>query len=46
MIDFHLIIFLDHQNPGLATKIVSLGSLFQSYDMFDICSLIMLIYAN
>ena len=26
MIDFHLIVFLDHQNPGLATKIVSLGS--------------------
>ena len=27
MIDFHLIVFLDHQNPGLATKIISLGSL-------------------
>ena len=27
MIDFHFIVFLDHQNPGLATKIVSLGSL-------------------
>ena len=38
MIDFHLIVFLDHQNPGLATKIVSLGSLVQSYDIFNICS--------
>ena len=27
MINFHLIVFLDHQNPGLATKIASLGSL-------------------
>ena len=27
MIDFHLIVFLDQQNPGLATKIVTLGSL-------------------
>ena len=27
MIDFHLIVFLEQQNPGLATKIVSLGSL-------------------
>ena len=42
MINFHLIVFLDHQNPGLGTKIVSLGS----YGMFNICSLIMLIYAN
>ena len=42
MIDFHLKIFLDHQNLGLTTKVVWL----QSYDMFNICSLIMLIYAN
>ena len=27
MIDFHLIVFHDHKNPGLATKIVPLGSL-------------------
>ena len=46
MIAFHLIVFLDHQNPSLATKIVSLGSLLQRYDMFNICSLIMLIYSN
>ena len=46
MIDCHSIVFLDHQNPSLATKIVSLGSLVQSYDMFNICSLIMLTYAN
>ena len=26
MIDFRLIAFLDHQNPGLATTIVSLYS--------------------
>ena len=26
MIDFHLIVFLDHQNPCLATKIVSRGA--------------------
>ena len=27
MVDFHLIVFLGHPNPGLTTKIVSLGSL-------------------
>ena len=26
MTDFHLIIFLDHQNPGLATKTAILHS--------------------
>ena len=47
MIDFHLTVFPNHQKPGLATKIVSLCSLgFQSYDIFNICSLIRLIYAN
>ena len=46
MIDFHLIVFLEHQNPGLATEIVFLGSLFQSYYMFNTYSLIMLICAN
>ena len=45
MINFHLIVFLDYQNPCLATKIVSLRC-FQIYDIFNIYSLIMLIYAN
>ena len=27
MIDFHLIVLLDHQNPGLATMIASLRGL-------------------
>ena len=46
MIDFHLIAFFDHQSLGLSTKIVSLVVWFQSYAMFNICSLIMLIDAN
>ena len=46
MIDFHLTVFLKHQNPGLATKIIFLSCLVSKLRQFNICSSIMLIHAN
>ena len=47
MTDYHFIVFLDNENLGKDTKIGFPHVVcFQSYDIFNICSLIMLIYAN
>ena len=43
MTDFHFIVIFNYLNPGLATKFVFLVGLVV---MFNICSLIMLIYTN
>ena len=43
MIDFHLSVSLDHQNQGLATKSVSLGSLVPK--LWDVLYLL-INYAN